>query len=888
MNDEMNLLRKQLKANIQQLIDKGELNKAKEVAEQYRSIANDDIEAYSILSVILIMENNFDEAKDVLMQGLKINETNFDLNYNLAYIYEQTEEYNKALGHYNKAENYCSDVKLKAEIKTIINNIMDKNNFSMNIIDETVILKTNIRKILFVQSIPDIRTNKIAQVLADRNIETDIMYFAMHPGDVYKGFKLPYKKIYRIEDVNQTINMVNESDYDVIFSCNEPDYLTALLLSTNKPVVHDCHDMMSLRGNITNEQIVIEYLANNNSAGNVYVTNNVRKIAEKKFSVSNKPVMTLDNYILRNQLPKRFLPKLSSLDGEIHCVYEGGLTNVDGHHRNIQDIFMKLAENNIHVHYYAPFENDYYKELGSKSKYLHCEGTKEPNELIEDMTKYDIGLVVLNVTERNRTFLDTTFPNKAWEYLAAGLPLLLSDLTSFRDFLNKYNVGEIINFKGSIRKQVERVKKVKISSNFLIENKLCMDDFFENLYEFLCDVKKRKYTNFNKIEEDRNHSELRNLKNILIMTPAMGVGGAEEYTVGKAKWLVDHGYNVAVISKGGEWVKRLCEFGAKHYEIEWICHEDPGLLSEEELNNRLKLLKEIVDKEKVDIIEGHNLYPAVYGYLISQKYNIPYLFYCLNTIDFTQNRKYIPFLFELNNKGLYYIANGAANKDIENVNGIRLEKCKVVPIAIELNESKDLIKERYILTVCRMAPTKMYVFYLIRDFVKMCLNEKLCNYKLIVVGDGPLFDNLMQIVNDYNMSLKELNSNIELKGFVYGDELERLYNNCEMFVGIGLSALKAAAYRKPVILATHHPYDTTIAYGYFTEPEFIAPVGKTLDLLPKNSYYNYMISLINNNKLYKEVSNKCYDTYSNSFSMDTIMSQWINEYDSIVNRKESR
>jgi hypothetical protein len=370
------------------------------------------------------------------------------------------------------------------------NNISEKNNISLKMGKEEEKYEYNIKKILFVQSIPDIRTNKIAQILYDKEIETDIMYLAMHPRDVYKGLKVPYKNVYRIRDINETIHMINKSDYDIIFSCNEPDYLSALLSVTNKPVIHDCHDMMSLRGDISNEQVIIEYLANSNCHGNIYVTDLVKKIAEQKFSIRNKPVMLLDNYVLKSQFPQRFLEKLSKTDGEIHCVYEGGLTNFDGHHRNIQNIFMRLAENRIHVHYYTSFENDYYIKLDKKSAYLHCEGTKGPNELIEDMTKYDIGLAVLNVTERNKSFLDTTFPNKAWEYLAAGLPILFSDLTSFKEFLKKYCVGEVINLDSRLVDQVYRVKNLKIDDDFLMNNNLVMDNFANNLIEFLLKVKK--------------------------------------------------------------------------------------------------------------------------------------------------------------------------------------------------------------------------------------------------------------------------------------------------------------------------------------------------------------------------------------------------------------
>lgn len=492
-DNEMDLYKKTVKANIIKLIEEDELDKANVLINEYEDLIKNDSEIYSIKSVILLAENKLTEAENCLNNGLLIDSSNFDLNYNLAYVYEQTEKFSKAIEYYTKAENYCNDENLKKDIKSFINNIAEKNNNNVNIERGQEVHECNIKKVLFVQSIPDIRTNKIAQILHDKKIETDIMYLSMHPHDVYKGLKLPYKNILKLENINKTIKFINESDYDIIFSCNEPDYISALFTLTNKPIIHDCHDMMSLRGNVSNEQLILEYLANTKCDGNIYVTELVKKVAESKFDLCNKPIMLLDNYVLKEQLPKTYLRKLSDKDGEIHCVYEGGLTNIKGHHRNIEEIFLNLAQNNIHVHFYTAFETIHYRNLEKKSKYLHYEGTKHPNELILDMTKYDVGLAVLNVNDKNKTFLDTTFPNKAWEYMAARLPILFSDVVSFRQFINKYEVGEIITLGSNIKEQVKRVKELKISKDFLVNNNLLMDSFTSELVELLSKVKDTYY-----------------------------------------------------------------------------------------------------------------------------------------------------------------------------------------------------------------------------------------------------------------------------------------------------------------------------------------------------------------------------------------------------------
>lgn len=481
-NDEKSTIKEKVKI----LINENDLSKASELLQKYEISYSDDIEIFSIKAVILMLSGKLDEAESVLLEGSSVDPSNFDINYNLGYIYEQKQMFDLAVQYYTNAFYLCSDNELREKVKVLVRKCRYNNEVA------ELSKNSSIKKVLFIQSVPDIRTNKIAKVINKKNIQVDIMYFLMHPKDVYKGLDLPYTNYIRIRDVKKMINFINESDYDILMSCNEPDFFSALLTTTNKPMIHDCHDMMSLRGDITNEQITVEYLANSKSDGNIYVTELVKRIAENKFSIDNKPIMILDNYILREQLPGKFLDKLSERDKEIHCVYEGGLTHIENHHRNIQDFFLALAKNKIHVHYYATFENKHYRALAEKSEYLHCEETKEPSELITDMTKYDIGLTILNVTDRNKTFLDTTFPNKAWDYLAAGLPVLFSNLASFRYFLQHHDVGAIIDFNDDLVKQVSKVIEINIPKDYLVSNRLCMDDYADEIIAFMERVKQSK------------------------------------------------------------------------------------------------------------------------------------------------------------------------------------------------------------------------------------------------------------------------------------------------------------------------------------------------------------------------------------------------------------
>lgn len=132
MQNDIDLIKKQFKDNIQQLIDNNNLNEAKELIDQYKNIAKDDIDAYSMDAVVLIMEGKFQKVEKVLKEGLDLDENNFDLNYNLAYVYQQIEKLNLALEYYEKAKISCKDEKLKEQINSTINEIENKHPEAVN------------------------------------------------------------------------------------------------------------------------------------------------------------------------------------------------------------------------------------------------------------------------------------------------------------------------------------------------------------------------------------------------------------------------------------------------------------------------------------------------------------------------------------------------------------------------------------------------------------------------------------------------------------------------------------------------------------------------------------------------------------------------------------
>lgn len=106
---EFDRYKREFKDSIQELINKGLIQEAKYMIDEYERIVNKDIEIFSMRGVAYILEGNFDKAETVLKEGLEIQSFNFDLLYNLAYMYEIVEKYISAYRYYVKALNVAND-----------------------------------------------------------------------------------------------------------------------------------------------------------------------------------------------------------------------------------------------------------------------------------------------------------------------------------------------------------------------------------------------------------------------------------------------------------------------------------------------------------------------------------------------------------------------------------------------------------------------------------------------------------------------------------------------------------------------------------------------------------------------------------------------------------
>lgn len=370
---------------------------------------------------------------------------------------------------------------------------------------------------------------------------------------------------------------------------------------------------------------------------------------------------------------------------------------------------------------------------------------------------------------------------------------------------------------------------------------------------------------------------------IAFVTQQLIIGGAETYIARKCKWLIEHGYEVIIISEGGCYVEMLPK-GVKHILLENIAHF-PFLLSFRQRKTLLKNLVSILKKENVQVIEANEICPILYVMMSYKRHRINFLLNVLLGLAYDHSWQLCKITPILNDMGLYYTLTTSMHQYI-------MKKCKtplnpiILPIPIQLRYPQYYKEDNYILTVGRMAPDKMYVMHLIKAFGDV-LKQLRCDVRLLVVGDGNMKTEVGQLVDKVNLSLNR--EAILLLGTVVGEELDLLYANCMAFVGVGTSMMISAANAKPTIIASVYDDCQPFAFGFWgmkpAEDKLIIG-GSSQFAYRKQTYQEMLTTIINANLNERMAYGKAAYSLLESFcSLDVVMREWENQYNNIIQKK---
>lgn len=384
----------------------------------------------------------------------------------------------------------------------------------------------NILNILFLQDSPCIRNYKYAQALKKLGHKVSLAYLVKKLSERYPGLSDDvYQECIKIKDLNELWDLSKR--FDIIHSHNEPDQYTVAALAAHCPVIHDTHDLVSLRDYKKPEMKYFEGIANRAAHGRIYSTPYQRDEAKAMYQVEGDSLVVY-NYASAEDIPDQFYPKASVQDGYLHMVYEGGVGGSE--HRSFTQVFIDIAQAGVKLHIFpARYDEKIARELSTYPNidYRH---PVSPKDIIKEMSRFDIGIIPWNLNELNERFLSSTIANKLFEYFAAGLPVATADITSYRDYFQSHPVG--VTFK-SVPELISKVP-------YLLKLKDNID--FKKLV-FTYDQEIHKVVDYYHQVIERNKTREKDLELKVAEKNRMKLSNHDTSILNLIKWIEDNGWS---------------------------------------------------------------------------------------------------------------------------------------------------------------------------------------------------------------------------------------------------------------------------------------------------------------------------------------------------------
>ncbi len=359
--------------------------------------------------------------------------------------------------------------------------------------------------------------------------------------------------------------------------------------------------------------------------------------------------------------------------------------------------------------------------------------------------------------------------------------------------------------------------------------------------------------------------------NIAFVTQRLLIGGVETYIINRAQAHIDRGHKVIVLSQGGCNVKNLPE-GVKHFLVRNIMIP-PYMLTNNERKQLYYEITEILKKENIEIIETNSVWPFIHISNSFSLHKIPFYYNVLSELDFRHNRILQQLTKRLSKHGLYFTLTSKMNEYIEDKCNAVLS-ANIINIPIKKMELSEAFGD-YILSVCRMSPEKMYVRYLIEGYDKYLQKHPNSDYRLIIVGDGPLFSDIQKLANEVN---EKYNKNkVILKGYLSGKELFSLYANCLMYIGMGTTLLIAAAYGKASVIPGFEMPVMKYSWGFWgdnPEKDINQIVHSISDTGNPVKYDELLEKTLDDVSVVKEKGKKAKSLFNSELAEDIIYEKW--------------
>ena len=357
---------------------------------------------------------------------------------------------------------------------------------------------------------------------------------------------------------------------------------------------------------------------------------------------------------------------------------------------------------------------------------------------------------------------------------------------------------------------------------------------------------------------------------ILYINNEMAVGGVTKCMLNLVKNLKKE-FNIVLASNGGELLSEFSDEGIKLYNINNIDDKSPI-----NIIKNIKLIIDIVKKEKIDIIHSHHRMTTLLSKIVSKFIKVKVIHtqhVCItDKFKFTNlTLKNIPTLAvsEGTKKGLIKDAKLSEKNITTLYNGInnKYENIGVDPKILNLKEKGHFL----VAQISRVVDYKgVYDFVDIAEQV-VKKNDKI---KFILIGDGEEYNNIDEYIKskylEKHVFLLGSKTNI-LEYLTYID----IVLLCSYVEGLPLAPIEAFSKSIPVIGTDIDGTNEEIIHGYN---------GYLVECKDIKSFEKYILDLYHDGKLRDLMSQNAYNSYCENFNMAKYINQHKEYYNNIICR----
>jgi glycosyltransferase involved in cell wall biosynthesis len=291
-----------------------------------------------------------------------------------------------------------------------------------------------------------------------------------------------FKIIKYLEFIVRFLLQFNDAD---VYHCNDIEalplgFLVKLLFNTSVKIVYDAHEYEIERSDIGKSIRpvfhLIEGILIKHADLVINVSNSIAGEYERLYKI-DKPKLVLNCPRYKPIEKKNLLrEELGISNDQKIFLYQGALSSVRGL-KKLLTCFSNMEKNKNVVVFmgYGPMEDEI-KKCKSKNVYYH--EAVSPQYLLDYTSSADYGIFICDNICKSYYYC---LPNKLFEYLHAGLPVIVSDLYELGDFVERNKVGLVCRDTSvkSIQKAIEDVLLLnynELSNNALaISKKFCWE-----------------------------------------------------------------------------------------------------------------------------------------------------------------------------------------------------------------------------------------------------------------------------------------------------------------------------------------------------------------------------------------------------------------------------